>query len=149
MKNIKGTKLDTLEGTTEKLGDLLYHEGPLLSLFVNSDDSNSYYLYKWTDCDETVNRWLVVQLSSNELKKFFDKKKSLRAIFQTNPKLYLVDIDNQVAVKRVQSCPATALPEAYLPRKDSMFVEETFTEFADEFRLFLTDTGKKKVVKLV
>lgn len=147
MKNIKGTKADTLDGTPEKLGDLLYHEGPLLSLFSKSGDPNSYYLYKWSDCDESANRWLVAQLTSTELGRFFDQKISLRNLLLANSKLFLVDVGDNLTDSKVHSCSADKVPDAYLPGKNSMFVEDAFTDFAADFRLRLV--GKRKEAKLV
>lgn len=149
MKSIKGTKADILDGTPEKLGDLLYHEGPLLSLFSKSGEPNAYYLYKWSDCDESANRWLVARLTSTELRSFFDQEISLRNILLANSKLFLVDVGDDLAESNVRSCSADKVPDSYLPGKNSMFVEEAFTDFAADFRLHLTGMEKRKVAKLV
>ena len=149
MKNIEGIKADTLGGSPDKLGDLLYHEGPLLSLFRKSQDSEAYYLYKWCDCDDSANRWLVVQLTIAELSRFFNQKITLRTLFLTNPKLYLVDIGDSTSPPKVRSCFTKNLPEEYLPGENSMFVEEAFTDFAADFKLELSASTGRREAKLV
>ena len=61
MKRLTGIKINKLDFVPKKQGDLLSHEGPLLSVFKDHFSDN-FYLYKWSDCDEKacqiLNRYL-------------------------------------------------------------------------------------------
>jgi hypothetical protein len=71
MNKLSSIEIDKLDFIPIKQGDLLYHEGPLLSVFKDALSDN-FYLYKWSDCDDKAHRWLVFKVSSKGLKSFFD-----------------------------------------------------------------------------
>jgi len=73
MEKLEGTMIQNLGIRLKCLGDLLYHEGPLLSHFVNEADECEHYFYKWSDCDDTCNRWIIFKVSENSLKYFLRK----------------------------------------------------------------------------
>jgi hypothetical protein len=52
-----------------KICDLLYHEGPLLTLF--RDAKGRMFFYKWKDVADNYNKWLVTYITPNLLKDFF------------------------------------------------------------------------------
>ena len=43
-----------------KICDLLYYEGPWISLFKSNDD---YYIVKWCDVNEKYNTWIVFKIT--------------------------------------------------------------------------------------
>ena len=71
MKKLKGVKIEKLDFVPVKQGDLLYHEGPLLSVFKD-ELTDAFYFYKWSDCDEIAHRWLVFKVSTPHLSAFLD-----------------------------------------------------------------------------
>lgn len=134
MKNINGIEIQKLSFTAQKLGDLIYYEGPLLSLYVDTENPGLYYLYKWADCDENVNRWLIAQTNEATLRKFFSKKDSLRNIILNNAIIYVVDLNDNLEQTHIQVSATTELLQEYLPDVQSYFVEEQYTDFANEFK---------------
>ena len=116
-----------------KLGDLLYHEGPLLSIYQHDPDS-SYYLCKWTDSDETCNRWLYFPTAPAELAMFFFQKSSLLDLIKKSTWVFLIDIDNDINTKQIIVTTADRLPASYFPYEDSYFCEDDFTAYAADFR---------------
>ena len=44
MEIIKGIKLEKLGFTPVKQGDILYHDGPLISHFIDSVNKNIHYI---------------------------------------------------------------------------------------------------------
>ena len=139
MKKLTGVKINKLDFIPTKQGDLLYHEGPLLSVFKDRFSDN-YYLYKWSDCDENSNRWLVFKASIPNLKAFFDKKISLRQMILDQPFSYFLDLDNQLAPHSIIVVPTQNLPKSYLPQQDSYFDEVEFDSYASILQEQIKDT---------
>lgn len=139
MKEINGIKINKLGFHPQKLGDLIYHEGPLLSLFIDKDNPDLYYIFKWSDNDQDTNRWIVTQVNALSLRAFFYKQTSLRDIILNNPVCYCVDIDNDLNEKSVLVCSTTDLPKEYLPGEVSFFSEERYSEFAQTFKTIIAN----------
>ena len=70
---IDGIEIPSLDFIPYKIGDLIYQESPVLSHFVDNENYNNHYFYKWTDCDDFVNRWLVFKVSSSNIYSFLYK----------------------------------------------------------------------------
>ena len=115
-------------------GDLLYHEGPLLSHFVNEDSPNEHYFYKWTDCNNECNRWLIFSVSVEKLHLFFDEKISLLQLIKQNPFVYLIDLDNDLNQKNLFFCQKQNIPEDYLPSENSFFKQIQYEKYAMELK---------------
>lgn len=139
MKDIQGTRIDKLGFYPQKLGDLIYFEGPLLSLFIDKNKPDTYYLYKWADNDETSNRWIITPIDSSVLRSFFKKEVSLKEIILNNPICYCIDLDGDLTERVIYVCSSTDLPEGYLPSEDSFYKEESYTEFAQTFKTIITN----------
>lgn len=137
MKELTGIRISQLGFQPQKLGDLIYYEGPLLSLFIDDENPDIYYLYKWVDNDKTVNRWIVVQINSAILRNFFHKRISLRNLIVTHPVTFSVEMNNGLAEQNIQVCATAELPEEYLPAENSFYDEEAFTEFAEAFKTII------------
>lgn len=140
MKELKGISIPTLGFIPQKIGDLIYFEGPLLSLFLDRNNPDTYYLYKWADCNETINRWLVIQLNSVSLRSFFFKEISLRNLLLNSPLSYVLGIDDTLIEKEIIVCATTDLPEIYLPKENSFFSEEKYTDFASTFKTIIVNS---------
>ena len=130
MENIKGIHIKQLGFSLQKMDDLLYHEGPLLSLFFEEGTALNFYFYKWADCNEQVNRWLVFRVTETDLYKFLCAKKTLRVILLQNPVIYLLDLNNDLKEEQILAAASTDLPQSYLPEIDSFFEEDIYTDFA-------------------
>ena len=129
MKKLTGIKINKLDFVPTKQGDLLYHEGPLLSVFKDYSSDN-FYLYKWSDCDEKANRWLVFKVSTESLRAFFDKKISLRQIILDLPFSYFLDLDNALDPLSIIIVSTQNMPKNYLPEQDSYFDAVEFEGYA-------------------
>lgn len=139
MKELKGISILKLGFVPQKIGDLIYFEGPLLSLFIDRSNPDIYYLYKWADCDDNTNRWLIVQLNSISLRSFFFKETSLRNILLSCPLTYVVELDDNLIEKEITVCATTDVPQAYLPTDSSYFSEEKYTDFASTFKTIIAN----------
>lgn len=122
----------------KKLGDLIYHEGPLLSLYI--DDHTNMFLYRWIDCDDESNHWILTSISSEELAKFYHKKLSLRQYYNCCDGWIIVKIDNSLKIKEISAL--ETIPEDYLPKKNSFYYEPLYTEFSNSWKtLYVNDLG--------
>jgi len=72
MELIQSVEISKLGFIPQKLGDLLEHEGPLLSLYIDRDNPENYFLYKWVDNDKKCNRWAILPCTSKDLLAFFE-----------------------------------------------------------------------------
>ena len=63
MKNIKGIKINHFDFSLSKLGDLIFHENPILSHFTNEFGWN-FFMY-WCDNDDNYNRWLLCRVNKD------------------------------------------------------------------------------------
>ena len=129
MKKISGVKINKLDFVPIKQGDLLYHEGPLLSVFKDALSDN-YYLYKWSDCDEKAHRWLVFKVTIKGLKTFFDKQMSIRGLILEQPFSYFLDLDDQLEAINIALVATANMPKNYLPEQDSYFDAQDFENYA-------------------
>jgi hypothetical protein len=124
-------------------GDLLYHEGPLLSHFVNEDNINEHYFYKWVDSDAVCNRWLIFRISVEKLQLFFEQKLSLLQLIKQNPFVYLIDLDNDLNQKSLVICETSHIPDDYLPTANSIFKELQYEDYALLLKAQLENNTKK------
>ena len=134
MKGVKGIKITELGFIPQKIGDLIYHEGPLLSAYNDRNNPDTYYLYKWADCDEKVNRWLVSQVSISNLRSFFLKEISLRTLVLSNPSVFILELDDKLMESGIMISATTDLPNEYMPKESSFYKEDAFTDFSQTFK---------------
>lgn len=74
--------------------DLLYYEGPIISLFQKD---NEYYLFNWLEREENnYNLWIVAKISEIELAKYLLSKKTLFDICIDNKYIFIIWEENQI-----------------------------------------------------
>ena len=134
MEKINAIKISTIGANLEKIGDFLYHEGPLLSLFKDKSHIDNYYFYKWADCNEFCNRWIVFSVSTELLRGFLFQELSLRQLLLKNSYVFLLDIDDQLNQEQCLVASVDDLPDSYLPSVPSFYKPETYTELAGIFK---------------
>ena len=130
MKKIKGTLIKHLGFEPIKQGDFIYHEGPLLSHFVDKNNLSDNYLYRWVDFNDDSHRWLIFRLSDTDLSAFFKGQSSLRQLISKNSFVYLLDLDAQLNKIQILLVSSNDLPDAYLPQINSFFDEEQYENHA-------------------
>ena len=150
MKAIKGLKINHLGFTPVKLGDLLYYEGPLLSHFINENNPDEHFFYRWVDSDDDAHRWLIFKASKNDIKNFFDGKISLNQMIAKNPTVILLDLDDELRKKQILVSTVSELPETYLPATNSRYQEEFYRPYAHQLKIhFETETNENKLLSEV
>jgi hypothetical protein len=123
MQTVKSVTLDRLPlENLVTIADLIYHDGPILSLLHHP--KGDHYLYCWSDADEQYNRWLIFRVVDKDLQLFLeDKEITLRQLI-LNPVdgfLYIVDMDDQLNYRHIKLIYPTDLPSSYLPDVDTYY----------------------------
>jgi hypothetical protein len=145
MEKIEGLNITKLGFTPLHMGDLLSHEGPLLSHFIDKNNPYEHYLYKWVDNDEVCNRWLVAKLSEDNLKDFFNKKVNLRQIITQNAFVYILDLSDYLTERTVLILNTNDVPESYLPTHNAFFNEKQYEPYALRLKETLMKADKTGV----
>ncbi len=130
MKKVKGININHLGFDPLKQGDFIYHEGSLLSHFVDRNNVSDNYFYRWVDYDDDSNRWLIFRLSDTDLTAFFKRQLSLKQLVSTNSFTYLLDLDAQLNKVQILLVSMSDLPDTYLPQENSFFNEEQYENHA-------------------
>jgi hypothetical protein len=127
-----------------KRGDLIFFEGPVLSHFI--DEHGDDYFMRWCEMDESANRWLLLQISKEQLIKHLSGKTSFLSLIKRTESgaVYFLDIDNNIDYKHIKHVEVGRIPEQYLPEKDSYFEMKYGTEYALQLEAEIKDLLKKQ-----
>lgn len=121
---LRGTQVDgrTLPKYTWN-ADLIYFDGPLLSLYKREDGQD--VLFSWLDCDERKNRWSVFPVHREQLREYLSGNITLRSICQeADPVLVF---DTGMDSKRRNWVSLAKYPDEYLPAANSFLKPEIST----------------------
>lgn len=102
----------------EKVRDLDYFDGPLLSHFRHR--RGDHYLYYWCDCDERANRWMTIRVSETNIIRLMNRFVPLDYVIPGECQddfVYLVDLDAAGRATRTTLTLLDQIPEGYAPRK--------------------------------
>lgn len=149
MENVTSLEIKKIDVNLEKIGDFIYHEGPLLSLYQDRNNNDNYYFYKWADCDDDCNRWLIFLVTAENLKGFLFEEFSLYQLIEKNQFMFLVDLDNDFEQKKCLVVQMTDLPTNYLPSENSFYKEENYTKIASHYRITLRNNHKSPMLDSV
>jgi hypothetical protein len=102
-----------------RIGDLSWFEGPLLTLY--EDMQNGFlYLLDWVDRDSEVNRWLIYRAYPADLIAFIEGSRSLSEIFDSrrDETILVADVASvsDWSVYEIEN-----LPESYRPVEGNYF----------------------------
>lgn len=124
------------------IAHIIYHEGPYLSHFQDTDGNN--ILFQWCDVTDIHNRWLVLAVTEDQMGGFLQKEISQRELL-LNAKgdiVYIVDINDRGEHERVISIPSEEIPEEYLSSPDSFFDESLSPYIGDGYAFLLANVQK-------
>lgn len=137
MKQICGADIGAAEfGELSKVADLLYFDGPLLSLYRNNEGEN--LLYYWCDSNASCNRWLVFKISDKSLECYLKGKESLNVLVST-PKdgfLYCLDLDKEAEQRHAWIVSPKQLPPSYIPGEQSFYSDQPVLESEEKLTTF-------------
>lgn len=118
------------------MSDLVYVDGPILSLYRDAKDN---WLYLWCDTDnKSKERWLLFPVSRADLISYLEKSTTLLELIQSAKKRWLLDYERLVQAhddtksaeytksfsRELRESNDPVLLSEYLPAEDSYFDEE-------------------------
>jgi hypothetical protein len=106
--------------------DLIYFDGPLLSLY-KKDDGQDYFV-SWIDCDDYKHRWAVFPVEREILRLYLKGEVTLRNVCLEANNVVLFDTGKDA--KRRNFVEVDSFPKDYLPKKTSFLKPEISTEAA-------------------
>ncbi len=119
MKKVVGKKLKRSLFVHQWVEDLLYFEGPILSL-LKASTSQDYFYYHVDQGPDSV-RWLALAVSRDEISSYLEGEISLHELTSNRDKVVLVDLDSKGEVIRVQELDIGKLPNEYMPPQEAFF----------------------------
>ena len=121
MEKLNGYLLPFRVQLFEKKVDLIYENGPLLSLYTCNGD---YYIFYWVDCDKKINRWMIFRTSLSDVFEYIHQQKSLLNIIENNIDGFVRFADYSGDGKFSEDTIAirtSDIPKDYLPENDAFF----------------------------
>ena len=154
MNRIEGFALPFDITKMNRLVDLIYENGPLLSLYQSADD---YYLFCWADCDGDNNRWMIFRVGFESLRSYIYGKQTLLDLLTNNPDGFVRFADycgKGSFPTTTQSLPTKDIPKDYLPEEDSYFAFEITDEIrkivsSNSFKISIPEKEKSFFLSLV
>lgn len=119
MKKVSGKRVRKSLYSHQWVEDILYFEGPILSL-LKASTTQDYFYYHVDQSDRAV-RWLAISVSRREISQYMKGKKSLRWLVKRHEEVALVDLNAAGEVANALVCDLEKLPSEYLPPKQSLF----------------------------
>lgn len=139
MEKLDSYKLDRWPfADFEYVSDLIEFDEPLL---VHYKRENRHALYYWVEGDNSFNRWLCFELTTNELYNYLHRFTSLFDLIvkKTNEPFFTVDIDDNLVYHNFQMFIGHLIPEKYLPDQDSYFLDEMASFYEVMFQTLQKD----------
>lgn len=104
------------------LFDLMYMDGPLISVSYNLDEGDGYYdLYDWMDVENACNMWLVLRIDKETLKDILEKRIGYRTAWERTPSdKQLMYFQDGKSISRYEPV------DSYLPRIEKNLVNHFF-----------------------
>ncbi|MEL6950145.1 MAG: hypothetical protein AAGM16_08520 [Pseudomonadota bacterium] len=122
MTVLKGKKLRKGELSHQWVEDLLYFDGPLLSLLKGSTSQD--YFYYFVEQGPMANRWLAFAVSRSSIHDYLARHQTLRDLVEAQDSVYIVDVDDSGEVILAIESFTSDVPEKYFPPVDSLFDSE-------------------------
>jgi hypothetical protein len=129
----------------DKVYDLSYYDGPLVSHFVDSKKEN--VIFHWIDVDHNSNRWLTYSVYDQDLLLFLKGELSYLNLIKRCFDIWrIIDIGDNLTINNAfRIVRFEQIPKEYLPEKEAYFdLEELIVTpemYMDVFRKITT--GKR------
>lgn len=122
MIKIEGKRINASDiPTYHWYADLIYFDGPFLSLYKGEGNTDALYL--WVDNDSSKNRWCVIPVERNILNKYLQKKISLKEVISKSDGVVFFNIfESTSGLRRSAFVEVLArdFPDEYLPHDKSI-----------------------------
>jgi hypothetical protein len=130
MKNISGIALREFPfPQLQKVGDLMFVDGPLSSVFVDRFDQ--LYIYEWIDSDDSSNHWLVAKVSGNDLRSYLSQSISQLKLISNCDQgvVFILSMSGQANIEKVLLTSIETVPDEYLPDSEVYFQKDLSPDY--------------------
>lgn len=93
------------------LFDLLYHDGPLTSVFEVTDDLLEIWDWQYVDADKNAHVWLRYNTTPENLKRYIRNEINSYELATSGSNHFKVVIDGKIEIIEEVSCPVTEIPK--------------------------------------
>lgn len=117
----------------EKLFDIEWFEGPMMSLFTNK--KGELFIYKWVDVNPDSHTWLVFRTTHDLVRAYAQKAISEQAFILLAPdkSWYLVDTNPDLRFSNKRTLYALELSQTVLPKSHTFFKDGNCQELGKLF----------------
>lgn len=124
LQHISGFKVFSLPDELNKLGDLMYFDGPLMSIYTNQQ--NEPFVFDWVEASEKYNRWLVYKVEKEVLADYIFGRKTHFELLNSpvNDIVFSIEKDSKGVISNCIVLSIKNLPYDYLPEYDLKFDKE-------------------------
>jgi|TARA_R110000851_G_scaffold68733_9_gene154256 hypothetical protein len=119
MIKLLGEKVNKPDLRHRWVEDILYFEGPILSILKGSTTQD--FFYYWCDADNRYNRWMSLPVSRQDIIRYKSGDITLLNICNSRKSIVFVDIDAKLEPQRGVEVALDSIPEEYLPPEESFF----------------------------
>lgn len=108
--------------------DLIYYDGPLLSLYSRERGNDALFL--WIDSDNYNNRWAVIDIERDDLKSYLNGVLALRDVINKTNTCHIFNTGPRGKRGKIIELKTEDFPNEYLPDPDSFLYREISTAAA-------------------
>jgi len=120
MEQLNGANLEIFPyPELSKVYDLIEFDGPLLSHYKDASDLN--FLFYWVDSDSEVNRWMLIEISNDEIKDYLNSEISLKFIIRSKSNVIITHIKRDMSYSESIYVLQSQIPINYYPEEDSFY----------------------------
>ncbi len=130
MEKLDGAPLQVLPITgLRRIQDLVHYDGPILTQYLHP--RGDHYLYYWCDCDDRLNRWMVLRVAEANVLRLVNRFVPLDYVIPGECRddyVYFVDMDADGETESVMLVATSAIPGSYAPEKGAFLERSRATE---------------------
>lgn len=117
-------RINELPFNTQKVGDLSYFDGALISVYQTAD--NKPVIYYWAERKQGVDRWMVFQVNQRTLADYVYGKSTNYELVNTpdDDLIFITDVLKDGSISSVCVLNSKDIPQQYLPDRKAKFNEE-------------------------
>ena len=119
MNKLKGKKVSKKDLQHRWIEDIIYFDGPLLSLLKASTIQD--YFYYWCDSNNYYNRWMAIPVTRQDILDYKSGKITTLELCNKNNELLFVDINSDLEAKKGVIVLYDDIPEEYIPPTESYY----------------------------
>jgi hypothetical protein len=131
------------------VGDLIFFDGPLMSLFTNKEKGH-FYIFDWVNSNQQFNQWIAYEVPLSRISKFMEGTLSHLDLMRhaLHNEFILMDIDDNLNYYQRSTLTFEALPPSYLPKENTYFLIKNCPDFAAIQRQMPSNTHKTRLKEL-